>query len=148
MSRRVEPCRKKPLEILDDVLAGAAEAAYAGPKQIVKYLNRVREENKSLPNATKFFIFDLLADAHLQCGAPGEAQDYAAQAREYLSHAQEDAPRHLKEYFGRIRAYEVGISVAVDEGRFEEALAICEAAVALGLGKVYESKAHSIRRML
>lgn len=148
MSRRVEPCRKKPLEILDDVLAGAAEAAYAGPKQVVKYLTRVQEENKSLPNATKFFIFDLISDAYLQAGAPGDAGAAAAQARAYLPHAQDDAPRHLKDYRERIRAYEVGIAVAVDEGRFEEALEICEGAVALGLGKVYESKAHSIRRML
>lgn len=146
MARRSDPCRKKPLEILDDVLAGAAAAG--DPVATAKYLRRVLEENKSLPNATKFFVYDLLADAHHRAGAAAEAAACAAEALRYVPNAQEDAPRHFKDYFAGMRAYEVGVAAHVDEGRFEEALALCEAAVALGLGKVYAAKADSIRRML
>jgi hypothetical protein len=148
MSRRTEPSRKRPLEVLADLLDGHREAAIRGPDAARKYLERVQSENKSLPNAAKFFLYDLLADALLKLGRAAEAGAAAATARSYIGEAEADAPRQWKEYAPTMRAFEVGIAAASDEGRFEDALAICEAAIARGLGRVYESKADSLRRMI
>lgn len=148
MSRRTEPSRKRPLEVLADLLDGHREAAIRGPDAARKYLERVQSENKSLPNASKFFLYDLMADALLKLERGAEAGEAAATARGYIAEAQADAPRQWKDYHPTMRSFEVGIAVASDEGRFEEALALCEEAVKLGLGRVYESKADSIRRMI
>lgn len=148
MSKRTEPSRKRPLEVLADLQAGHREAAIAGPLQARKYLERVIEGNQSIPNATKFFLYDLLADACAQTGQAERLVEAVTMARKYLTEAQSEASREYKEYFSSIRCYELGISAAVDEGRFDEALAICEEAIALGLGKAYDAKANSIRRML
>lgn len=41
-----------------------------------------------------------------------------------------------------------GIGLAIDEGEFDQALALCEQALALGLGKVYAAKKASVERMM
>ena len=147
MSRRAEPSRKKPLEVLADLLEGHREAALRGPDSARKYLERVIAENKSLPNASKFFVYDFMADALHKLDRAAEAGEAAATARSYIAEAQSDAPRQWKEYAPAMRAFEVGIAVASDEGRYEDAIALCEEALALGLGKMYAAKADSLRRM-
>lgn len=154
MSRRIDPCRKRPQDILADLLEGHAEAVREGPQAARKYLEKVVDQNKSLPNACKFFVYDLLADACYKCTQLGrdEHAERCAEAvqlaRKHMADAREDAPRELQAYLPGIRAYEVGIAAAVDEGRYEDALALCHEAVELGLGRVYEAKARSIERML
>jgi hypothetical protein len=148
MSRRTGPIVKKPLDVFDDMMAGYADAAAAGPKASRKYLEKVLAQNKSIPNAVKFFIYDLLCEACAQLEESEQAGEYAATARRYQEDAQTDAERQWREYLPKIRCYEVGISEAMERGAFEEALALCEQAIALGLGRPYESKADSIRRML
>ena len=41
-----------------------------------------------------------------------------------------------------------GIALAVDDGEFERGLALCDQAIALGLGKAYAAKRASIERMM
>ena len=78
-----------------------------------------------------------------------ETRDNAvSQAFTYLPFAAEDLPRQHKEWLPTIRCFGVAIDAALDEGQFEEALRLAEEAVALGLGKVYEQKADSIRWMM
>lgn len=148
MSRRKDPCRKKPLEVLEDILDGHREANTFGPQNACKYLERVVSENKSLPNASKFFIYDLLCEAYAATANLSQCEACFELARKYLEAAQEEAPRHFKEYKPSIRYFERGIGALVDTGRFEEALVLCEEALALNMGPVYEAKAHSLRRMV
>jgi hypothetical protein len=148
MSRRNEPVRKKTADVLEDLWNGHREAGLNGPQHARKYLERMFAGQHSLPNIVKFFGYDLLAEACQQCEEPARAAEAVDQARKYLPVAQEEAARELQQYLPQIRCFEVGIGVAVDEGRFEDALALCEEAIALGLGPVYERKADSIRRMV
>ena len=148
MARRIEPSRKRPLEVLADVLSGHREANIAGPVQARKYLERVLVENKSIPNATKFFLYDLLAEACHATGEEARAREAVDLARQYVDDAREEAPREWKEHLPELRFLEISIALASDEGRFEEALADCETALKWGLGKAYEAKATSLRRMI
>lgn len=148
MSKRTDPCRKRPNEILADLLEGHRVAALDGPDQARKYLERVIDGNRSLPNASKFFVYDLLAEACARSGAHERRDEAVALARRYLPFAQEDAERECKAYLPEIRCFERGIAAAVDGGDFEQALVLCEEAVALGLGRAYEAKAQSIGRMV
>lgn len=148
MSRRLEPNRKKPLEVLDDLLAGHREAAYGGPVQAAKYLERALDGNKSMPNACKFFVYDLLAEAAAAAGNGTRSREAVLAAQVHLSDAQADAPRHLQDYLPDVRFFERGIAHAVEDAEPEKGLQLCDEAEALGLGKHYAAKAHSIRRMM
>ncbi len=146
MSRRLEPNRKKPLDMLNDLLAGHQEAAYGGPEPAAKYLERALVANQSMPNACKFFLYDLVAEATAALGQTDRCRQVVELAKAHLEAAQTDAPKHLQTYLPNIRFLERGIGQAVQDGRVEDALALCEQASTLGLGKHYEAKAASIRR--
>ncbi len=148
MSRRPEPSRKSPLDVLNDLFAGHREASISGPAAAAKYLERALGGNKSMPNACKFFLYDLLAEACAVLRDSERCMEAVAQARAYLPIAQLDAAHNFKDYMPSIRLYERGIGLAVEQGRLDDALALCDEAQALGLGKFYEAKAHSIRRAL
>lgn len=148
MSRRPEIAHKKPPELLEDLLLGHAQAQLDGPAEARKYLERTIGKHHSMPNAVKFFMNDLLAQAAAQVGAT-EVRDHAvAQVFLHQAAAAEELPRQYKDWLPTLRVYEVAIDAAMDEGNFDGALALAEAAVALGLGKVYVQKAESIRWML
>jgi hypothetical protein len=57
-------------------------------------------------------------------------------------------PHRVREYVPSIRLYELGIALALDDGEFEKALSLCDAATAIGLGKSYAAKRASIERMM
>ena len=148
MSRRPEIAHKKPPEILADLLDAHRMAALNGPLHARKYLERSIDKHHSMPNGVKFFLYDLLAEAAAQTDAP-EVRDHAVQqAFTYLPFAQEDLPRQAKEWLPTIHCFHVAIDAALDEGHFEAALQLAEQAIGLGLGKVYEQKAESIRWMM
>lgn len=147
MSKRKEPVQKRTVDVLEDVRTGHRQASFDGPQAARKYLERVFAGQHSLPNAVKFFAYDLLADACAQCGDAERRDEAIALARENAAAAEADTPREFKAYLPSIRMYEVGIAGAVDDGRFDDALALCGEAVTLGLGRVYEQKADTIRRM-
>ena len=148
MSRRTEPNRKKPLDVLDDVLAGHREAALGGPMVAAKYLERSLLANRSMPNACKFFVYDLLAEASAAAGNTDRCREVVGLAREHLADAREGAPKHLQDYQAKIRFYERGIGQAVTDGHLSVALELCAEALALGLGSFYAAKADSIGRLL
>lgn len=148
MSRRTEIAHKKPPEILVDLLQGYQDMQLQGPVQARKYLERSLEKHHSLPNAVKFFLYDLLAKAAADTDEISLRNDSVQQALKYMPFAQEEMPRMWKENLPQMHCFLLAIEGAMDEGLFAEALEFAERAIALGLGKVYEQKAESIRWMM
>jgi hypothetical protein len=147
MSDRKEPIRKSPAEILADLMSGHNEALIGGAEKAKKYLQNFAGRANSIPNAVKFFLFDLLAEDAFQCGDLEACRSAVETAHEYLAVAREETSQGFRSYAPSIRLFERGIGLAIDEGEFEKALALCDEGIALGLGKAYEAKRASIERM-
>lgn len=148
MAERIPPIRKTPVEILADLMAGHHEALYGGAEKGKKYLLTFSERNNSIPNAVKFFLYDLLAEDAFQAGDLETCRMAVARAADYLPTAQAETLQRFREYSPFLRMFERGIALAFDDGEFEKALALCDDAMALGLGKVYAAKRASIERLM
>lgn len=148
MAKRTEPKRKTPADVLQDLRTGHQEALGHGPVEAQRYLTKVLSAQHSLPNAVKFFAHDLLVEAAYQTGDTEACLEALEAARRYMAAAQEDAEREFKAYLPELRFCERGISVWSDEGDIEQAVALCDVAIALGLGKSYEAKRQSLERRL
>ncbi len=148
MADRISPVRKTPSEILTDLMEGHAEALSSGAEKGKKYLLKFSERNTSLPNAVKFFLYDLLAEDAYQSGDLDTCRLALAGASDYLPVARAELPQRFSEYGPAMRLHERGIAMALDDGELEKALALCDEAIALGFGKIYMSKRASIERML
>ena len=149
MADRIAPIRKTTAEILTDLLAGHDEAMrFGGVEKAKKYLLSFFERAHSIPNAVKFFLYDLLADDAFRCDDIETCREAVGKAADYLPAAQEETSQRFREYTPSIRLYELGISLAMDEGEFEKALSLCDQALAVGLGKAYAAKKASIERMM
>ncbi len=125
----------------DEALKGGAEK---GSKYLMNFIGRAG----SIPNAVKFFLFDLLAEDTFRCGDLEGCREAVAKAEGYLQVAREEASQGFRTYAPSIRLFERGIALAVDEGEFDRALSLCDQAIALGFGKAYEAKRASIERMI
>ncbi len=147
MSNRKEPIRKSPAEILVDLLSGHDEARIGGAEKAKKYLQNFIGRANSIPNAVKFFLYDLLVEDAFQSGDFEACLSALEAAHAYLPVAREELSQGFCSYVPSIRLFERGIGLAIDEGEFEKALALCDEAIALGLGKAYEGKRASIERM-
>jgi hypothetical protein len=148
MADRIAPIRKTPTEILGDLMDGHNDALLGGAERGKKYLLKFFERNNSIPNAVKFFLYDLLAEDASQADDPDTCRNAVARASDYLPAAQEEAAQRFREYVPSIRYLERGIALALDDGEFERALALCDQAITLGLGKAYAAKRASIERMM
>jgi hypothetical protein len=148
MADRIPPIRKNPAEILADLMAGHDEALLGGAEKGKKYLLSFVGRANSIPNAVKFFLYDLLAEDAFKCGDLEACRGAVAAASEYLPVAKAEAPRAFRAYCPSIRFFERGIALAIDEGEFERALSLCDEAIALGIGKAYAAKRASIERMM
>ncbi|MDB5101021.1 MAG: hypothetical protein JWM80_5442 [Cyanobacteria bacterium RYN_339] len=146
MAKRPEPKRKSAEDFLADLRKGHGECF--GHLEGRRYLEKVLSAQHSLPNAVKFFAYDLLAEDAYHEGATAKCLEAVAGAREYLEAAQEEWPRETKEYMPSVRFCERGSSVLADEGDVEGAIALCDLAIQLGLGKAYEAKRQSLERRL
>lgn len=147
MSERKEPIRKTPSEILADLMAGHAEALSGGHEKARKYLLSFVGRANSIPNAVKFFLYDLMAEDAFRCGDIEGCRDAVGVAEGYLEVARDEAPQAFRAYLPSIRLFERGIGLAIDEGEYERALSLCDRAIALGMGRAYEAKRASIERM-
>lgn len=143
MAKRIEPCRKSPEERLDDLLAGHREASLRG--EGAKYAARALASSDSMPNGVKFFAYALLA-------ADAEDEETAlealASAEGYLDVARDDLGRRFTREVAGLRFLERGVALRSERGEFEEALRLCEVAIALGLGEAYARKRASLERMV
>ncbi len=91
MADRIEPIRKTPAEILSDLLDGHEEALrIGGHEKGRKYLQNFIERANSVPNAVKFFLFDLLAEDTFRAGDAEACRAAVARAADYLPAAQEE----------------------------------------------------------
>ena len=127
---------------------GHSQAQLGGPEKARKYLLNFIGRANSVPNAVKFFLHDLLAEDAFQCGDLDACRAAVGTAAGYLAVAREEAPQGFRAYAPSIRLFERGIALAIDDGEFETALALCDEAIALGLGKIYAAKRASIERMM
>jgi len=143
VARRIEPSRKSPEERLDDLLAGHREATLRN--EGAKYARRAIEQSDSLPNGVKFFAWALLA-----ADSPDEDEALAAlvEAEGYLDVARQDLGRRFTKEVADLRFLERGISLRSDRAEFEEAVRLCDVALALGLGTPYERRKASLLRMV
>ena len=142
MAKRIEPCRKSPEERLDDLLSGHREASLRN--EGAKYVARAIASSDSMPNGVKFFAYALLAaDARDE----EEALEALATAEVYLEVAREDLGRRFTKELAELRFLERGIALRSERGEFEEALRLCDLALALGLGEAYGRKRASLARM-
>jgi len=141
MADRIAPTRKTPVEILAALLDGHREASYGGPEKGKKYLQNFIAKANSIPNAVKFYLYDLLVEDAFRTDDLETCQMAVSRASDYLAAAQEETLQRFREYSPAIRFIERGIALAIDAGEFEQALA-------LGLGKMYAAKRASIERML
>jgi hypothetical protein len=148
MSDRREPIRKTPAEILANLMAGHHEARIGGLENGKRYLLSFAERGNSIPNAVKFFLYDLLAEDAFQSGDLETGHAAVARAAEYLPAAREEMLHSFREYTPSIRFLERGIALAIDDGDFEKAVGLCDKAIALGLNKAYAAKKASIERMM
>jgi len=148
MVERRRPVVKKPDEILEDVFSGHREALLGGSENGKRYLLNFLEKYNSIPNAVKFFIYDLLAEDAYQVDDLVVCRQAVDRAGEYLEEAQAENRRQLAAYLPALRFIERGISIKVEVGEFETALSFCDRAIEIGLGKAYAAKKASIEKML
>ena len=148
MAERRRPLVKKPDEILENVFAGHREALVGGSENGKRYLMNFLEKFNSIPNAVKFFIYDLLAEDAYQVDDLVLCRQAVAHAGKYLEAAQAENSRQLAEYLPKLRFVERGISIMVEAGEFETALSFCDLAIEIGLGKAYAAKKASVEKMV
>ena len=144
MARHLEPVKKKPAEILADIRAGTREAAIGGSASALRYLERTVISQHSLPNGVKFFAWDLFAEYCHQTGDFARCESAVQSALKHWPDAEEAFANELKNSLGDLHFIERGIAVRSDAGDFAGALALCDFAVAKGLGRHYEAKRDSL----
>ncbi|MFH1362985.1 MAG: hypothetical protein ABIH45_02080 [Candidatus Omnitrophota bacterium] len=148
MAERRKQFVKKPDEILDNVFVGHSEALLSGSENGKRYLLNFLEQFNSIPNAVKFFIYDLLAEDAYQVDDLVLCRQAVERAGEYLKEAQAKNSSQLAKYLPTLRFVERGISIMVEAGEFETALSFCDLAIEIGLDKAYAAKKASIEKML
>lgn len=146
MAKRHEPNRKSAEDFLADLRKG--HQACFGHEEGRRYLEKVISAQHSLPNAVKFFAYDLLAEDAYHEGKTELVLEAVRGAQAHLADAQEAWPREVKAYLPELRFCERGSSVLADEGDVEGAIALCDLALGLGLGRAYEAKKQSLERRL
>ncbi len=144
MTRHLEPVKKKPAEILADIRAGTREAAIGGPAAALRYLERTVISQHSLPNGVKFFAWDLFAEYCYQTDDFSRCESAVQSALKHWLDAEETFAQELKNSGDELHFIERGIAVRSDAGDFAGALALCDFAVAKGLGRHYEAKRDSL----
>ena len=101
MAKRHEPKRKSSEDFLQDLRKG--RQACFGHLEGRRYLEKVISAQDSLPNAVKFYAYDMLAEDAYQEGAMDKCLEAVKGAQEHMAAAQEEWPREFKEYLPQLR---------------------------------------------
>ncbi|MBS1765910.1 MAG: hypothetical protein JST05_00700 [Acidobacteria bacterium] len=144
MAKRPEPIRKSVKEVMADLLAGHREASITGPESALKYLDRTMEAQASLPNGVKCVAYDLACEACAELGRWERSAEAADKALSLLPELEEATGHGYRAALQGLKAFERGIQAHSELGQFDRALALCDQAVALGLGAHYEAKRDSL----
>jgi hypothetical protein len=144
MAKRTEPIRKTVKEVMEDLLAGHREASFSGPEVALKYLDRTLEAQASLPNGVKCVAYDLVCEACAELGRWERSAEAADKALSLLTELGEATGHGYRAAIQGLKSFERGIQAHSELGQFDRALAICDQAVALGLGAHYEAKRDSL----
>ena len=144
MAKRPEPVRKSVKDVFDDLLAGHREASISGPESALKYLDRTFESQGSLPNGVKCLAFSLMAEDCAELSRWERAAEAADKALALLPELEAATGHGYRAALEGLAAFERGIQAHSELGQFDRALAICDQAVALGLGAHYEAKRDSL----
>jgi len=144
MARRPEPVRKTVREVLDDLVAGHRDAACAGPTAAKKYLERAIQAQVNLPYAVRTVAWDLLAEAQARLGDWEDCAASVTKALAHLADTEAEFPHGYRALLEGLTCFERGIQANTELGRSQEALALADRAVALGLGAHYQAKRDSL----
>lgn len=109
-----------------------------------KYVTRAIEASDSMPNGVKFFAWALLADASKD---EEKALEALANAERYLEAARSEFGRRFGRELPALRFLERGVALRKDRAEWDEAIRLCDLALALGLGPEWERKRRSLERM-
>lgn len=144
MAKRLEPIRKSVKEVMEDLLTGHREASIMGPEAALKYLDRTLEAQASLPNGVKCVAYDLVCEACAELDRWERSAEAADKALSLLPELEEATGHGYRAALRGLKSFERGIQAHSELGQFDRALAICDQAVALGLGAHYEAKRDSL----
>jgi hypothetical protein len=144
VSRRTEPNRPSVKEILEVFLAGHREAAFMGPASAIKYLTRTLEGQQSLPNGVKAAAYDLLAEARAQLQDWPGVEEALAGFQRCLPDMVDALGHGFRRALEATTVLERGVQARAETGDFAGALALCDQAIALGLGAHWEAKRDSL----
>lgn len=144
MSRRIEPVRKSVKDTYADVMAGLREALFTGPDAALKYLQRTLAGQQSLPNAVRCFVHDAIAEHAAQTRQWDLCAEAVTNGLALLPAAESDLPAELRAALPTMALWERGIAARIELGDFAGALALCDDAIARGLGPHFEAKAASL----
>ena len=144
MTRRPPPAHKSVKEILEDLLAGHREAGHGGPANALKYLERVFAGQASLPMAVRAAAYDRMADAQAQLQRWEACAESVNLAIRHLPDMEAEFPHAYRQMLTEMTCFERGITAHSELGQFQEALALCDRALALDLGAHYAAKRASL----
>ncbi|HZU52317.1 MAG TPA: hypothetical protein VFF77_00355 [Holophagaceae bacterium] len=144
MAKRLEPVRKSVKDVFDDLQAGHREASIMGPEAALKYLDRTFEAQASLPNGVKCVGYDLMAEDCAQLGRWERCAEAADRCLALLPELEAATGHGYRQALEGIRSFERGIQAHSELGQFDQALALCDRAVALDLGAHFEAKRDSL----
>lgn len=125
-------------------MSGYREAVLAGPESALKYVTRTLDGQGSLPNAVKFFAYDLVAEASARMESWERCAAAVVVGLGYLSAAEADLPAELRERMPTMALWDRGILARMELGDFPGALELCDDAIARGLGSHFEAKRDSL----
>lgn len=125
-------------------MSGYREASLAGPESALKYVTRTLDGQGSLPNAVKFFAYDLVAEASAELELWQRCADGVLAGLVHLSAAEADLPAELRERRPTLALWDRGILARMELGDFPGALELCDDAIARGLGNHFEAKRDSL----
>lgn len=142
MARRTDPVRKSVKDAYADLLAGVGRAGDAAERR--KYLERTLVGQESLPNAVRCFAYDFLAAATAELGEWERCAAAVDAGLERLPAAEADLRAELRAALPTMALWDRGVAARIELGDFAGALALCDDAVARGLGAHFAARRDSL----
>jgi len=144
MARRIDPVRKSVKDVYADLVAGYRDAGHAGPAEALKYLERTLVGQESMPNAVRCFAYDFIAASAAELKRWERCAEAVVEGLERVPAAEVDLPAELRAALPTMALWDRGVAARMELGDFAGALALCDDAIARGLGAHFEAKRDSL----